>query len=76
MTAVGRVELLHYLREQAAQFLASYGGPANRILSAASRPFLEAGADGLADSELISGQTPQGLPVELANELRPNRFHP
>ena len=43
----------HSTGRSAAQFLASYGGPANRILSAASRPFLEADADGLADSELL-----------------------
>lgn len=43
----------HSTGRSAAQFLASYGGPTNQILSAASRPFLEAGADGLADSELL-----------------------
>lgn len=43
----------HSTGRSAAQFLASYGGPANRILSAASLRFLEAGADGLADRELL-----------------------
>ena len=43
----------HSTGRSAAQFLASYGGPAHRVLSAASRPFLENGADGLADSELL-----------------------
>ena len=43
----------HSTGRSAAQFLASYGGLANRILSAASRPFLESGADGLAERELL-----------------------
>ena len=34
----------HSTGRSAAQFLASYGGPANRVLSAASRTFLEEGA--------------------------------
>ena len=43
----------HSTGRSAAQFLASYGSPAHRVLSAASRPFLEGGANGLADSELL-----------------------
>ena len=51
----------HSTGRSAAQFLASYGGPANRILSAASRSFLETSADGLHQAF-------------LATELNPNRF--
>ncbi len=43
----------HSTGRSAAQFLASYGGPTLRVLSAASRPLLETGAEGLADSELL-----------------------
>ena len=43
----------HSTGRSAAQFLASYGGPATRVLSAASRPFLDSAADGLADSDLL-----------------------
>ena len=55
LALVEREQILasHSTGRSAAQFLASYGGPANPILSAASRPFLEAGAAGLADAELL-----------------------
>lgn len=43
----------HSTGRSAAQFLASYGEAANRRLSAASRPFLDSKADGLADSDVL-----------------------
>lgn len=43
----------HSTGRSAAQFLASYGEPANRRLSAASRAFLDSDADGLADSAVL-----------------------
>ena len=64
----------HSTGRSAAQFLASYGGPANRILSAASRPFLEAGAEGLADSELLVPRNvlwvaPAGFEQQLSERI-------
>ncbi len=43
----------HSTGRSAAQFLASYGEPANRRLSAASRAFLDSDADSLADSAVL-----------------------
>ena len=68
----------HSTGRSAAQFLASYGEPANRILSAASRPFLEAGADGLADSELLVSRNvlwaaPAGFEKELSARIAANQ---
>ncbi len=68
----------HSTGRSAAQFLASYGGPANRILSAASRPFLEAGAGGLADSELLVPRNvlwvvPAGFEQQLSARIVANQ---
>ncbi len=68
----------HSTGRSAAQFLASYGGPANRILSAASRPFLEAGADGLVDSELLEPRNvlwvaPVGFEQHLLDRIDANQ---
>ena len=68
----------HSTGRSAAQFLASYGGPTLRVLSAASRPFLESGADGLADSELLEPRNvlwvaPAGFEQELSAGLKPTR---
>ena len=67
----------HSTGRSAAQFLASYGGPANRILSAASRPLLETGADGLAGSELLEPRNvlwvaPAGFEQELQARVAAN----
>lgn len=43
----------HSTGRSAAQFLASYGEPTNRRLSAASRRFLDSNADGLADGDVL-----------------------
>ena len=68
----------HSTGRSAAQFLASYGGPAHRVLSAASRPFLENGADGLADSELLESRNvlwvaPAGFEQELSARIAANQ---
>ncbi len=68
----------HSTGRSAAQFLASYGGPANRILSAASRPFLESGADGLAGSELLESRNvlwvaPTGFEEQLTARIAANQ---
>ena len=68
----------HSTGRSAAQFLASYGGPANRVLSAASRPFLESGAGGLADSELLEPRNvlwvaPAGFEQELSARIEANQ---
>ena len=68
----------HSTGRSAAQFLASYGGPANRVLSAASRPFLENGADGLADSELLEPRNvlwvaPPGFEQQLSDRIAANK---
>ena len=67
----------HSTGRSAAQFLASYGGPTLRVLSAASRPFLESGADGLADSELLEPRNvlwvaPAGFEQELSARIEAN----
>ena len=68
----------HSTGRSAAQFLASYGGPAQRVLSAVSRPFLEAGADGLADSELLEPRNvlwvgPAGFEQQLSERMAANQ---
>jgi len=68
----------HSTGRSAAQFLASYGGPALRVLSAASRPFLENGADGLADSELLVSRNvlwvaPAGFEQHLSERVAANK---
>ena len=68
----------HSTGRSAAQFLASYGGPANRILSAASRPLLESGVDGLADSELLEPRNvlwvaPPGFEQQLSDRIAANQ---
>ena len=68
----------HSTGRSVAQFLASYGGPASRVLSAASQPFLEAGADGLADSELLEPRnvlwvTPAGFEEQLEAKIAANQ---
>ena len=67
----------HSTGRSAAQFLASYGEPANRVLSAASRPFLEGGADGLADRELLVPRNvlwvaPAGFEPSLEDRIAAN----
>jgi D-arginine dehydrogenase len=68
----------HSTGRSAAQFLASYGGPTLRVLSAASRPFLENGADGLADSELLESRNvlwvaPAGFEQQLSDRIAANQ---
>ena len=68
----------HSTGRSVAQFLASYGRPANRVLSAASRPFLENGVDGLADSELLEPRNvlsvaPAGLEQQLSEWIAANQ---
>ena len=68
----------HSTGRSAAQFLASYGGPAHQVLSAASRPFLESGADGLADSELLEPRNvlwvaPAGSEQHLSERVAANQ---
>ena len=68
----------HSTGRSVAQFLASYGGPASRVLSAASRPFLEAGADGLADSEILEPRNvlwvaPAGFEEQVEAKIAANQ---
>ncbi|MCY3618088.1 MAG: FAD-dependent oxidoreductase, partial [Acidimicrobiaceae bacterium] len=68
----------HSTGRSAAQFLASYGRPVHRTLSAASRPFLENGVDGLADSELLEPRNvlsvaPAGLEQQLSEWIAANQ---
>ena len=68
----------HSTGRSAAQFLASYGGPAHRVLSAASRPFLESGAGGLADGELLEPRNvlwvaPAGFEHQLSERIAANQ---
>ena len=68
----------HSTGRSAAQFLASYGGPAHRVLSAVSRPFLEAGADGLAESELLEARNvlwvaPADFEQQLSERITANQ---
>ena len=80
VAVVEREQILasHSTGRSAAQFLASYGGPANRILSAASRLFLEAGAVGLADAELLVPRdvlrvAPAGFDEQLSARITANQ---
>ena len=68
----------HSTGRSVAQLLASYGGPTNRVLSAASRHFLETGADGLADSELLEPRNvlsvaPAGFEQQLSEWIAANQ---
>jgi len=68
----------HSTGRSVAQFLASYGGPTQRVLSATSRPFLENGVDGLADSELLEPRNvlsvaPAGLEQQLSEWIAANQ---
>ena len=67
----------HSTGRSAAQFLASYGKPPLRMLSAASRRFLETGADGLSDSELLVSRNvlwvaPAGFEEQLSDRIAAN----
>lgn len=67
----------HSTGRSAAQFLASYGEAANRMLSAASRRFLESNADGLADSDALLARNvlwvaPAGHEAQLRERLDAN----
>ena len=69
----------HSTGRSAAQFLASYGGPTLRVLSAASRPLLESGADGLVDSELLEPRNvlwvaPAGFEDQLSERIEANQM--
>ena len=68
----------HSTGRSVAQFLASYGEPANRVLSAASLPFLATRADGLADSELLEPRNvlwvaPAGFEEQVAATVAANQ---
>ena len=68
----------HSTGRSAAQFLASYGGPLNRVLSAASRSFLETDADGLADTALLAPRNvlwvaPAGFEQQLSARIAANQ---
>ena len=68
----------HSTGRSAAQFLASYGSPVHRILSAASRPLLEAGADGLVHGELLAPRNvlwvaPLGFEQQLSARIAANQ---
>lgn len=68
----------HSTGRSAAQFLASYGEPTNRLLSAASRPFLDSDADGLADSAVLLPRNvlwvaPVGFEDHLTERVEANR---
>ena len=67
----------HSTGRSAAQFLASYGEAAHRLLSAASRSFLDSNADGLADSDVLLPRNvlwvaPTGHEEHLAQRLDAN----
>ena len=67
----------HSTGRSAAQFLASYGETANRLLSAASRTFFDSNADGLADSDVLLPRNvlwvaPSGHEDRLAERLEAN----
>ncbi|MXX44216.1 MAG: FAD-binding oxidoreductase [Acidimicrobiales bacterium] len=68
----------HSTGRSAAQFLASYGEPANRRLSAASRAFLDSDADGLADSAVLIPRNvlwvaPDGFEGHLQERIEANQ---
>ncbi|MYA82635.1 MAG: FAD-binding oxidoreductase [Acidimicrobiales bacterium] len=80
VAVVEREETLtaHGTGRSAAQFLASYGEPANRRLSAASRAFLDSDADGLADSAVLIPRNvlwvaPHGFEDHLEERIEANR---
>ena len=67
----------HSTGRSAAQFLASYGEATNRLLSAASRSFLDSNADGLADSDVLLPRNvlwvaPTGHEDHLVDRLEAN----
>ena len=67
----------HSTGRSAAQFLASYGEDTNRLLSAASRFFLDSNADGFADSDVLLPRNvlwvaPIGHEKQLAERLEAN----
>ena len=68
----------HSTGRSAAQFLASYGEPPNRRLSAASREFLDSDADGLADSTVLIPRNvlwvaPPGFEDHLVERVEANQ---
>ena len=68
----------HSTGRSAAQFLASYGEPANRRLSTASRAFLDSDADGLADSAVLIPRNvlwvaPDGFEGHLQERIEANQ---
>lgn len=68
----------HSTGRSAAQFLASYGEPANRLLSAASRAFLDSDANGLADSAVLVPRNvlwvaPAGFEGQLGERVEANQ---
>lgn len=80
VAVVEREETLtaHSTGRSAAQFLASYGEPANRRLSAASRAFLDSDADGLANSAVLVPRNvlwvaPHGFEDHLEERIEANR---
>ena len=67
----------HSTGRSAAQFLASYGEATNRLLSAASRSFLDSNANGLADSDVLLPRNvlwvaPTGHEDHLVDRLEAN----
>ena len=69
---------VHSTGRSAAQFLASYGEPANRLLSAASRAFLDSDANGLADSAVLVPRNvlwvaPAGFEGQLGERVEANQ---
>ena len=68
----------HSTGRSAAQFLASYGEPANRLLSAAARAFLDSDANGLADSAVLVPRNvlwvaPAGFEGQLGERVEANQ---
>ena len=68
----------HSTGRSAAQFLASYGEPANRLLSAASRAFLDSDAEDLADSAVLIPRNvlwvaPEGFEDHLQERIEANQ---
>ena len=68
----------HSTGRSAAQFLASYGEPANRLLSAASRAFLDSDANGLADDPVLVPRNvlwvaPAGFEGHLGERVEANQ---
>lgn len=68
----------HSTGRSAAQFLASYGEPANRLLSAASRAFLDSDANGFADDPVLVPRNvlwvaPAGFEGHLGERVEANQ---